>query len=397
VKILHVIPSLAQIRGGTSRAILEMVKALQDCGVDAEIVCTNDNGSKILEVPLCERIIYEQVPVYFFPRYSPVHVSLREFAFSSQLTTWLWQNIPKYDLLHVHAIFSYPSTVAMTIARLRGIPYLVIPHGLLCQWALQQSRRKKQIYLNLIERANLNNSQVLHFNSEKEQQEVCSLGLDVPSFVLPHGLYVSSPILNARHRLRQCFNLPVDEPVILFLSRLHPVKGLDYLIAALSKLTNHRFSFILAGNGTSEYEAEIKSLLVSTGMHKRTYLAGFVEGEMKNLLLQGSDIFVQTSYLESFGMAVMEALAAGLPVLVTPGVALASFIEQHQIGYIAELNIAAIAKALEHCLRHPQEAKDTGDRARQFILEKYTWEKIAPQIQQIYTNILQQKAIPTLL
>jgi glycosyltransferase involved in cell wall biosynthesis len=394
MKVLHVIPSLAQIRGGPSRAILEMVKALRDCGVNAEIACTNDNGLNILDVPLCERIIYEQVPVYFFPRYSPTIVSVREFAFSSQLTAWLWQHIPKYELLHIHAIFSYPSTVAMIIARLKGIPYIEVPHGLLCQWALKQSAYKKQIYLRVIERSNLNNSQALHLTSQKEQQEVCSLSLNVPTFVLPHGVYVAPPIPNAPYLLREYFNLPVDEPVILFLSRLHPVKGLDYLIPALSKLTHHRFSFILAGNGTPEYEAEIKSLLVSTGMHKRTYLAGFVEGEIKNLLLQGSDIFAQTSYLESFGMAVMEALAAGLPVLVTPGVALASFIEQHQIGYIAELNVAAIAKALEQYFSQPQAAKQMGDRARQFVLKNYTWHSIAPKLISVYADILESQSFP---
>lgn len=388
MKILHIIPSLAQVRGGTSRAILEMVQALQKDGVDVEIICTNDNGPNVLDVPLGERIIYEQVPVYFFSRFSPPVVSLREFAFSSQLTAWLWQHIAKYDLLHVHAIFSYPSTVAMTIARLRRIPYVITPHGLLCKWALQQSTRKKQIYLSLIEQANLNYSHALHFSSQKEQQEVCSLSLKAPSFVLPHGLSIPPPVPHARHRLRQYFNLPSEEPIILFLSRLHPVKGLDYLIPALSKLTHHRFSFILAGNGTPEYEAEIKSLLVSTGMHKRTHLAGFVEGEMKNLLLQGADIFAQTSYLESFGMAVMEALAVGLPVLVTPGVALASFVEQNQIGYIAELNVAAIANTLEHYLNHPQAAKEMGDRAHKLVCEQYTWKQIASQMQQVYVDIL---------
>ena len=395
MKVLHIIPSVGQVRGGTSRAALDMVKALRNAGIDAEIATTNDNGENLLDVLLNQRTEYQEVPVYFFSRFSPAVASVREFAFSSQFTAWLRQNISKYDLLHIHAIFSYPSTVAMAIARFKGIPYMVIPHGLLCEWSLQQSTYKKQIYLQLIERTNLNHSQAIHFTSEKEQQEVSLLGLNTHSFVLPHGLYVPPPIPNARHRLREELKIPVDEPIILFLSRLHIKKGLDYLIPALGKLTHHRFNFVLAGSGSPEYEAEIESLLISHGISNRTHIVGFVKGERKDLLLQGSDLFALTSHSENFAVVVLEALTVGLPVLATPGVALASVVEQYKLGYVPKLDVLAIANAVDDFLKHPQMAQDMSDRARQLIVEKYTWDKIACQMQQVYTHIVQKKSIPT--
>jgi glycosyltransferase involved in cell wall biosynthesis len=391
MKVLHVIPSIAPVRGGPSKAVLEMIKALRDKGIEAELATTNDNGPDLLDVPLEKRTEYQDVPVSFFPRFSPALNSVREFAFSGQLTTWLWQQIHEYDLLHVHAIFSYPSTAAMAIARLKQVPYIVRPLGQLCEWSLQQKASKKQIYLNLIEAANLNQSQALHLTSRQEQQEVSRLGLEIPSFILPHGLSISPTIEDARIRLRKQLNIPADEPIILFLSRLHPKKGLDYLIPALGKLTHHRFTFVIAGSGSPDYETEVKSLLFSHGIQNCTHFAGFVKGEMKDLFMQGSDLFALTSYSENFGVAVLEALAAGLPVLVTPGVALAELVQEKHLGYVAEMNVEAITQALQQALDNPHEVQKIGKRAHQLISECYTWDKIASNLSELYTEATSKK------
>ncbi|MBD2193886.1 MULTISPECIES: glycosyltransferase [Calothrix] len=388
MKILHVIPSVASVRGGPSQAVLEIVKALRDGDIDAEIVTTNDNGLDLLDVPLGKRTQYQQVPVWFFPRFSPQQHAIREFAFSRKLTTWLWQMIHEYDLLHIHAIFSYASTAAMAIARLKGVPYIVRPLGQLGEWSLQQSTRKKQIYLKLIEKDNLNYSQYIHFTSEQEQQEARKLNLIAPSFILPHGLTIVNNIPNARQQLRQHLKLPTDEPIILFLSRLHSKKGLDYLIPALGKLSDYRFTLVLAGSGSPDYETEVKSLLVSHGIQNRTHFTGFVSGEIKDLLIQGADLFTLTSYSENFGVAVMEALGAGVPVVVTPGVAVADMVAKEKIGYVAELDIDAIASAIQQALDYPEEAKHRGDRARQFLLKDYTWERVASKLIAIYQKII---------
>jgi glycosyltransferase involved in cell wall biosynthesis len=390
LKVLHVIPSVAPIRGGPSQAILEMVRSLHSQNIEAKIVTTNDNGANLLDVPLQRFIDYEGVLTCFFPRFSPKIESIREFAFSSQLTRWLWQNIAEYDFLHVHAIFSYPSTVAMAIARLQGKPYLVRPLGQLCQWSLQQSPRKKQLYLNAIERKNLNGSRALHLTSRQEEIEVSQLDLKVPNFILPHGLSIPNKMLDARQKLRQLLQVAEDEPVILFMSRLHPKKGLDYLIPALGKLDSQSFTLVIAGNGSSEYEAELDRLAIAAGIQHRTRRFGFVSGEVKNLLLQGSDLFALTSHSENFGVAVLEALAVGVPVLVTPGVALASVVAENRLGYVAPMDRDAIASKFQDFFNNRQEAKAMGQNARQLVQQEYTWNSIAARLTRVYSRAIEQ-------
>ncbi|WP_309738670.1 glycosyltransferase [Chamaesiphon sp. OTE_20_metabat_361] len=394
MKILHVIPSVSPVRGGTSRAVLDMVRALRDSGIDAEIATTNDDGNDLLDVPLGTLTRYDGIPTYFFPRFSPPLNALREFAFSGAFTTWLFRHIAKYDSIHVHAIFSYTSTVTMAISRLRGVPYLVTPHGMLCQWSLDRGGRKKQIYLKSIERANLDRAGAIHLTCEQERDDFMALNLKAETFVLPLGLTeIPAKIPDAANLLRQNLNCPADEPIILFLARLHYKKGLDYLIPALGKLRERRFTFVLAGSGTPEYEAEIQSLLRTAGIEDRTRMVGFIEGTQKDLLLQGADLFVLTSHSENFGIAVLEALVVGTPVLLTPGVGLSTVVRERELGYVADLNIEAITEALDRYLTEPNRAQQMGIHARKFTIENYNWDKIATDLVRVYEAIVDRQPI----
>lgn len=366
-----------------------MVRALRAQGVDAEIATTDDDGEGVLNLPLEERIEHEGVPVRFFRRYSPALRAVREFAYSKPLARWLDAAASCYDLLHVHGVFSYASTRAMWAARRGCVPYVNRPLGQLCGWSLQQRAFKKRAYLALAERANLNAAAAIQFMTGAEQSEAACLGLRAPGFVVPHGIELPPLLSDARGRLRGELGLPADERIVLFLSRVHPKKGLELLLPALAQLRDLRFTFVLAGNcEPPDYEATVTRLLAETGLTARTRRVGFAAGEWKQTLLQGADVFALTSHSENFGLAVVEALAARLPVILTPGVALAELVARHEVGTVAPMDVSGIAAALAGLLQRPGYAAELGVRGRSLVERGFAWPAVAGRLAAEYGRIL---------
>ena len=372
-----------------------MVRALRAEGVDAEIATTNDNGDQVLAVPLDKLTTHADAPVRFFARFSPPLRPVREFAYSRGLSRWLAEAVTGYDLLHVHAVFSYASTRAMKLARERRIPYLNRPLGQLCVWSLRQRALKKRVYLALAERANLRGAAALHFTTTQEQTEAEVLRLGTHGFVAPHGIELAARVPDARVRLRERLGVPPESKVVLFLSRLHPKKGLEVLIPALARVTDPQLIFALAGTAESPaFDAEVERWLAEAGLAARTRRAGFASGEWKQTLLQGADVFALTSHSENFGIAVVEAMAAGLPVVVTPGVALAEEVARFDTGLVPAQNSASVAAAVAELLAEAPRREALGRNGQRLVHERYTWPAAARRIAGEYRMILDRSGRP---
>ncbi len=393
MKVLHVIPSISSALGGPTQVVLNLVKALRECGVDAEIATTNDNGSGLLDVPLNQRIEYEQVPIWFLPRFSP---PLKEFIFSTELTRWLWQHIRDYDILDNHYLFSYASTCAGAIARWQGVPYTVRTMGQLAPWALAQSRLKKQAYTFLVERHNLNRAAAIHCTCVGEVEDVRNFGIHAPTLTLPLGVNQPQDGSEAKQKLHDLYQIPPERPIILFLSRLHPKKRPDLLLYALSQLAQEYrdFHLILAGSGEQDYLSYLSELVVSLGLASRTSTSGFVTGRDKNLLLQGSDIFVLPSFSENFGIAVAEAMAAGLPVVVTPEVQISPEIMAADAGLVVAGDVAPLADAIAQLLASPEFRQQLGENGKRLASHRYCWSAIASHLNGIYRSISDRQPLP---
>jgi glycosyltransferase involved in cell wall biosynthesis len=390
MRVLHVIPSISPLRGGPSRAVIDMVAALRLQDVDAAILTTNDHGPGLHPDLVTGRWQWHQgVPVLAFPRWSPPIAALREFAFSPGLNGWLARHLKDYDLLHIHALFSYPSTSAMAQARWAGVPYILRSIGQLSPWSLAQSRGRKRLLLRLIERRNLQRAAALHFTTGAERDEAAALGLAPPSLVLPLGVRgpdPKSPPMEAPNPSR-----PVR---FLFLSRLHPKKQLEKLLDALALLQRHRpqarWELAIAGDGEPSYVAGLQARTRDLGIDARCRWLGFVEGEAKWRLLQEADWYVLPSAAENFGIAAVEALAAGTPVILSPEVAVAAEVARAGAGLVCASDPEALAQTLATALSRPSLSMQAS--AFNLAESDFSWSTIALQLRDAYRQVLTSPA-----
>lgn len=390
MRVLHVIPSISPLRGGPSRAVIDMVAALRLREVDAAILTTNDHGPGLHPDLVTGRWQQHQgVPVLAFPRWSPPVAALREFAVSPGLSLWLARHLKDYDLLHIHALFSYPSTSAMAQARWAGVPYILRSIGQLSPWSLAQSRGRKRVMLRLIERRNLQRAAALHFTTGAEREEAAALGLAAPTLVLPLGVRGPGPAAVAAGARDG------DAPVrFLFLSRLHPKKQLEKLLDALALLQRHRpeasWELAIAGDGEPPYVAALRARTCDLGIDARCRWLGFVEGEAKWQLLRAADWYVLPSAAENFGIAAVEALAAGTPVILSPEVAVAADVARCGAGLVCASDPEALALALGQALERPSLSMRAS--ALNLAQMDFSWSTIALQLRDAYRQVLTSSA-----
>ena len=394
MRILQIIPSISLVYGGPSQMVLGLSAALASKNIDVTIITTNSNGDigqPPLDVPLNQPIKQNGYQIIYFRCYP-----FRRYKFSLSLLQWLNANARQFDLAHIHALFSPVTTLAATIARGHNLPYIIRPCGMLDPADLQKKKLLKQIYGTVLERPNLAGAAAIHFTSKEEAKisERFGLGstskMSVPQdLVIPLG--VTAGLFPQRLRKSQV-------PIILFMSRIERKKGLDLLIPALESVLGSgiEFQFILAGSNPqdADYETGIKLKIQNSSLAKYTTITGFVGGDFKNELLTNADLFVLPSYYENFGIAVAEAMAAGVPVAISDRIHIWEDIQQAEAGWVGPLEVGAIANLIKSALLNPEERKRRGLNGKEYAKKHYNWEAIAQQTIDAYQQILSSIANP---
>jgi glycosyltransferase involved in cell wall biosynthesis len=396
LRILQIVPSISLVYGGPSQMVLGLSKALAAEGVEVTVLTTDSNGDvgqPPLDVPLDRPVKQEGYQIRYF-RCSP----FRRYKFSLGLLRWLASHTDEFDLAHIHALFSPISSFSASVARSKKLPYLLRPLGTLDPADLQKKKALKQIYVALLERPNLAGAAAVHFTSPQEAKVSERFGVITQDLVIPLGVNWQKPnptdTTVASNTALQDLGIshPQDIPLVLFMSRIDPKKGLDLLFPALEKLLAEglKFHFVLAGGNPQDpaYEKRIRTQIQESTLATCSTLAGFVTGDSKTALLQAADLFVLPSYYENFGIAVAEAMAAGVPVVISDQVHIWEDIKQAEAGWVGACEVNALTEQLRAAIQSAPERQRRGTNAQAYALRHYSWQAIAQQTIQAYRQIL---------
>jgi glycosyltransferase involved in cell wall biosynthesis len=286
--------------------------------------------------------------------------------------------------VHIHGIWEHSAAAAASHARSAKKPYIVSAHGMLERWALANKRAKKIIYAALIERANLQSAHCLHALTQAEAQDYRNFGLLNPIAVIPNG--VAIPAQFSPDIFLERFPELREKRLILFLGRLHVKKGLDILAQAWARVAQKSpdAHLVLAGPDAENTQASLEKQLAALGVAQRVTFTGMLSHDLKWSALAASEGFVLPSYSEGLSVSVLEAMGAGLPVIVTQQCNLPE-VEEHGCGWLIQPQVDELVSALNELLRASSlEVADMGASGRQLVSRRYSWTVIGEQMSAVY-------------
>ena len=388
MRVAHILSGLDRRSGGVAAAVIGLAAAQARAGLSVSVLSSflpgEDAGPAKTEL--------EAAGV----RVTLVGPAVRTLtAWHPKLRPTIHRLLERTDVVHVHALWEEAQHRAMRTARRHGIPYVVSPHGMLATWSLGQRSLKKQLYLALRLRANLDVATAIHFTTNEEAKQVAALGLKPPALVEALGLDLAEfATLPPAGSFRERYPELIGKPVALFMSRLHAKKGLDLLIPAFAKAAPAHARLVIAGPDEGGYEATVRKLVEQHGLTGRTTFTGMLKGRDRIAALADADVFVLPSYQENFGIVVPEALAAGTPAILSDQVNFAEHLAGQPFAQVVSCRVDAVADALKTWLGDGTPRAALSEAARTWTLARFGWPAIAERWVKHYERLVPSPGTP---
>ena len=387
MKILHVTPSLSNTWGGPTRVIKGLTESLHSKGVVNTIFATTGNRVGYVEDSDL------QSDVRLFPA-QPLSVFWT--GYSKPLIKILSEEIHSHDLVHIHELWHFPHFAAYLSAKRAGKPYCISIHGHLSPWALNHKKLRKQMYMNVLQKRTISQASALHAITREEVSHIKALGFSTETRLIPNGIYHNTnlDVCNKSDFLQKYPSLK-NKKVLLFLGRIHPVKGLDLLTEAFSEIVKRdpNIYLIIAGPDENGYKEHVQNLLKKTNTHLNCIFTGMLSEKDKAAALQAADLLVLPSYSEVMGIATLEGMDAGLPVVITEACQFPE-VQNNGAGLVVPHNSNDLCNAILHILDNPNIAKQMGIIGKQLIANTYNWNCISDQYIDLYLDIMKKQYEP---
>ncbi len=297
--------------------------------------------------------------------------------------------LPQVDLVHFNSLWRYPTWLGCPILRKARKPYLIAPRGTLHPWAMRYRGFRKRSALALHERRNLTSADCLHATAAAEVAQLRRLGFAGPVATLPNGL-AQGAVDTFQQILRVKRSPEASRRKLLFVSRIHPVKRVKELVEAWVSLAEEfpDWELEIAGAGDAKYELAVRKPLQGSPAAERTSFRGYLSGRDLWQAYQAADLFVLPTHTENFGSVVIEALAAGLPVITTTGTPWGE-LEKRQCGWWRDLDQEPLTSILREAMSlDDQQRREMGARGRAWVLDEFSWPAIARRTVAVYDWIL---------
>lgn len=373
IKALFTIAGLQPEYGGPSTSVPALASALARAGVVVDLVtCESAPGQAPPRLPPTALVSARLVP----PANRRTRWRSAGNAFAQCLSTPA--SGAAYSVVHDHGLW-LPNNHAVAVAsRTLGIPRIVSPRGMLSGWALQHRGWKKRIAWWLYQRRDLQTADVLHATSKAEAREFRTVGLRQPVAMIPNGVELP-PLSNSGPG-----TLKSEHRILLFLSRIHPQKGLLDLVKAWASARPAGWRVVIAGTDENHHEAEVITACRQLGVAADFSFPGAVTGDAKWQMYRQANLFVLPSHSENFGIVVAEALASGVPVITTCGTPWEELIT-HRCGWWTGTGSGPLAAALREAMAMGDNARrEMGLRGRRLVEANYSWPGIATQMLAVY-------------
>lgn len=381
LRVLHVAASLSAAWGGPVATLRSLAPALADFGVDCTIATTalrQTDGAAPAGGPAAKAFrLGWAAPVWD--------------GHSPRLRYYLGQALGtgRFDLVHVHELWHYASFAAGNAARRHLVPCVWTLHGGLNEWPLRRNW-KKRLYLRLVQRSLFESAGGVHALTDAEAESLRRLGVRAPVLVAPNGVaLLGTQSSGGAPAGFACQPALQGKDVLLFLGRLHPMKGVNLLLSAFARLAP-RFPnavLLIVGPDEAGTRQRMERTLAQAGLAQRAIFTGVLDGTAKMAAFAAADVFVLPSYTEGFSNAILEAMAASLPVVISaqchfPEVAAAG------AGDVVATDAAAIERAIERLLQNPAGRREMGRKGRALVAERYAWAQVAATMSDWYRSIL---------